>query len=378
MPIINLDYASHTPADERVLLEFCRAARQFPANPLAAHQMGRAAMDELNRVTAGMAGLLGFGSHQLIYTSGASEANNLAIKGIARAYKHVGRHILSTCLEHPSVSGTLSALQAEGNEIGLVKILPNGKIDLDALNAAIRPDTVLLCVSAVDSELGVIQPIVDIVDVLATHPHCHLHVDVAQAVGKLPIHIDGASTLSFSAHKFHGVCGVGGLFKSDGVVLEPLIHGGASANIYRSGTPALALAASCYKALEIAMSERDENLAKVRKLREHVLCALKNYPAVRINSPADASPYILNLSVDGIKGNAFRDALDKHGVAVSVKSACSTDNAPSRAVMAVTADSNMRKKNALLSWRISFSHLTTIDERDGFLEAFDSIAKINW
>ena len=371
--MVNFDYASHTPVDERVLLEFCRVEREFFGNGHAAHLAGRAADGEMRRVTAGIAGLLEVKPGEIIYTSGASEANNLAIKGLTRAYKHVGRHVLSTCLEHPSVSGTLAALQDDGYEIELVKISADGKIDLCALKSALRDDTVLLCVSAVDSEIGVVQPIADIADVLSAYPNCHLHVDAAQAMGKIPVHISGASTLCFSPHKFHGLCGSGVLFKREGVVLEPLIHGGVgrgggeSAGIYRGGTPALALAASTYKALELALDTIGENFEKVAGLRRRMLDSLMEYPMVRINSPPESSPYILNLSVTGVNAAEFQSKLDANGVLVSVKSACSTDNAPSRPVFAITKD----KKNAMSSWRVSFSHLTTVDDVDEFLRAFD-------
>jgi len=369
--MINLDYASHTPVDVRVLAEFCRVEREYPGNVMAAHAMGKKARAEMERVTCGIASLLDIKPQEIIFTSGASEANNLAIKGIAKAYQHVGKHILSTCLEHPSVSGTLSALAQQGYEIELLKILPDGTIDFEHLRTAIRRDTVLMCVSAVDSELGAIQPIAEITEILKVHPHCHLHIDAAQAIGKIPADITGASTFCFSPHKFYGLCGVGVLVKREGVVLEPLIHGGASTTIYRSGTPALSLAAASYTALDLAFKEMDERLKIVRLLRKYVLDAISAYPLVRINSPQTGSPYILNISVKGVKGTDFQAALDRYGICVSVKSACSTDRAPSRPVMAVTGD----KKIALCSWRISLSHLTTMQEIDTFLDAFDNCYK---
>jgi len=372
--VINLDYASHTPVDERVLAEFCRVEREFAGNVIAAHTMGLQAKAEMERITTGIANLLGVKPQEVIFTSGASEANNLAIKGITKAYEHVGKHILSTCLEHPSVSGVLSVLQQQGYEVELLRILPTGVVDLEHLKSAIRPDTVLVCVSAVDSELGVIQPIKEIAKVLAKHQHCHLHIDGAQAAGKLPLQYNMPSTFCFSSHKFYGICGIGVLVKREGVVLEPLIHGGTSTTIYRSGTPTLSLAAATYKALEIAMQEMDKRLKTVRELQNYVLDALKLLPKVRINSPLDTSnvsPYILNISVPGIKGTYFQRALDRHGICVSVKSACSTEHAPSRPVMAISRD----KKNALCSWRISFSHLTTTQEIDIFLTAFKNITE---
>ena len=362
---IYLDYASHTPASEAVLHAYCEAEKIFVGNPMSTHAAGREAGQELSRITKSIADLLQVTPDEIIFTSGASEANNLAIKGIARAYGYKGRHILSTCLEHPSVSAALAALQDTGYVIELVRILPNGTIDLRHLESAIRPDTILLCTSAIDSELGAIQPIAEISNLVEKHPNCHLHIDAAQAMGKLPISMHNSSTLCFSPHKFYGLVGSGVLVKRDGVVLEPLIHGGG-ANIYRSGTPALGLAAACHTALAHALENQDEWLAKVTKLHEYVINGLSSYPLVRINSPANSSPYIINLSVKGVKATTFTAELDKRGVCVSIKSACSTDNTPSRPVMAVSRD----KQNALSSWRISLSHMTEIWELEAFLQAF--------
>ena len=370
--MINFDYASHTPADERVLAEFCRVERDFPGNALAAHSAGRAAAAELARATNGIANLLGAKPHEIIFTSSASEANNLAIKGIAKAYRHVGKHILSTCLEHPSVSGALAALQPSGYEIELLRILPNGEIDIEHLRTAIRKDTVLICVSWVDSELGAVQPVSDILELLKAFPHCHLHVDAAQAIGKIPVSAVGPSTFCFSPHKFYGLGGVGVLVKREDVVLEPLIHGGSGTTIYRSGTPTVSLAASAYTALEIALSEMSTRLETVRQLKEHTIDALRRTGInMRINSSCNGSPYILNLSVSGIKGRDFQAALDRSGICVSVKSACSADNSPSRPVMAVSRD----KKIAQSSWRISFCQSQSVGKTDRLVLAIQEIYK---
>ena len=369
--MVYLDYASHTPADEAVIEEFIRVERECRGNALSSHRAGQVARDELERATAGIAALLGVSPGEVIYTSGASESNNLAIKGLARAYAHKGRHILSTCLEHPSVSGALAYLGESGYEIQLLKILPDGTLDLKSLESALRTDTILLVISASDSELGAVQPIEAISQILECYPNCRLHIDAAQAMGKIPVDVSLADTLCFSPYKFYGLSGFGVLVKRQGVVLEPLIHGGSEkigSSIYRGGTPSPANAAACYKALEIALREMDKRFEVVRGLRQYLLDKIKKCLQVRINSP-EGNPYILNLSVKGIKGTDFQAALNRLGVAVSVKSACSIDNSPSRAVFAVTGD----KKNALCSWRVSFSHLTTVEELDAFLSAFGEI-----
>ena len=369
--MIYLDYSANTPADPAVLEAFCKTELAYPGNPNSAHPSGRAAKAELDRIAASIAELLGVRTEELIFTSGASESNNLALKGIAQASRHTGRHIISTALEHASVGGALTALQSQGWEIDLLDIQPDGTVDLEQLSELLRKDTVLVAVSAVDSELGTVQPIRETAEILKDFPNCKLHVDAAQAVGKIPLVLDGVDTLTLAPHKFYGLNGSGLLFKRKGLVIEPQIHGGTSTTIYRSGTPALALAASMETALRLAVENRAERAAYVSELNTRLRLALARYPMVRINSPANAVPHILNLSVKGVKGTVFQQALGSHGVCVSVKSACSVEGTPSKAVYAVSRD----RKNALSSWRISLSHLTTQEDLDEFLNIFDRCYK---
>ena len=222
-----------------------------------------------------------------------------------------------------------------------------------------------------DSELGTVQPIREIAELVKAYPGCRLHVDATQAVGKTDLWLDGVDTMSFTAHKFYGLNGIGALYKRRGLVITPQISGGASTTIYRSGTPTLGLAVSLDTALTLALDAQAARTAQVRLLHDRLVAALRRYSLVRINSPETAVPHILNVSVTGIKGTRFQQALSEQGVCVSVKSACSSDGMPSKAVFAVSRD----RRNALSSWRISVSHLTTEEEIEGFLQAFDTCYK---
>ena len=366
--MIYLDYSANTPADEQVLQHFCAVERSCPGNANSRHQAGAAAKAAIDEATQSIARSLGVQPAEIIYTSGASEANNFAIKSLARLGRHNGKHIISTPLEHSSVSGSLTALQEQGYEIDLVDIRQDGTVDLDHLRELLRPDTILVAVTAVDSELGVVQPVAEIASVIKEYPHCHLHVDATQAVGKVPVSFEGIDTMSLTAHKFYGLNGIGVLVKRRGLALEPLIHGGESTTIYRSGTPTVALACSLALALDKAVTELPERVETIRKLNSRLRTELARYPKVRINSPETAVPQILNLSVQNVKGTVFQRELDARGVCVSVKSACSSDGLPSRAVFAVSRD----RRNALSSWRISLSHMTTEQELTDFMQAFDA------
>ncbi len=365
--MIYLDYSANTPVDARVLEQFCAVERRCIGNANSHHQAGSAAKAEIDAATIKIASLLGVQPAEIIYTSGASEANNFALKGLARLSRHAGRHIISTPLEHSSVSGTLTALQEQGYEIDLLDVKQDGTVDLEHLKDLLRPDTICVAVTLVDSGLGVVQPVQEIAAILKAYPHCHLHVDATQAVGKIPVSFEGVDTMSLTAHKFYGLNGIGLLIKRRNLALEPLIHGGESTTIYRSGTPTVALASSLACALDLAVTDLPGRVDHVAKLNAELRAALSTYPLVRINSPEHAIPHVLNLSVRNVKGTVFQRELDAKGVCVSVKSACSSDGLPSRAVFAVSRD----RRNALSSWRISLSHLTTEDEIKAFLQAFD-------
>ena len=257
-------------------------------------------------------------------------------------------------------------LQEQGFEVDLVDIDRNGKIDLEHLRELLRRDTILVSVCLVDSELGTIQPVSEIAEILRDFPGCRLHVDATQAMGKIPVCLDGIDTLSFTPHKFYGLNGSGILYKKKDLILEPLIHGGHSTTIYRSGTPALSLAAAAKCALSDAISHQKERYETVSGYNRFLREELSKIPGVSINSPEDAVPHILNVSVKGIRGTRMQQALNEKGICVSVKSACAVEGTPSKAVYAVCRDRN----RAMNSFRISLSHLTTKKELDTFLQVF--------
>jgi len=345
--MIYLDYAAHTPVVPAVLAEFCRTEATFLASPMSVHHAGQTAREALEQATKKIKKLLNANDSELIFTSGATEANKLAIMNLAQNSRHKGKHIIATCLEHPSVTKPLSDLKNQGYEIELAHILPDGTIDLENLLQLLRDDTIMLTLPWIDSELGAIQPIQKVAEALKNYPNCHFHVDAAQAVGKIPVNFDGINSLSFSPHKFYGICGIGGLLTSK-------TYNG------HKGTPPVALIASTYKALALANYQPPE-------WRNIVIDALKD--KFQINSPLTGSPYILNLSAPSIKGTEFQEALSKRGICVSVKSACSAVGTPSRPVLAISRD----KKRAMNSWRASFSHLTTEEEIEKFIEACKEI-----
>ena len=367
-----LDYAANTPIDEEVLKTFNDTTLKYFANPNATHGLGVEVNEKINKTTDKIINLFNENTRldsnmEIVYTSGSSESNNLAIKGVAQTYKENGKHIISTFLEHSSVSSPLSYLKEQGYEIDIVGITSDGKVDLEELKRLIRDDTILVSVCYIDSEVGNIQPIQEIAELVSKYPKCFLHVDATQAIGKTEVDFNGVDLISFSPHKFYGLNGFGGLIKKKDIVLEPLINGGTSTTIYRSGTPVVGQICALEKALELAFDNFKERYNYVTNLNEKLRNKLLKYDNVKINTVSKNNPYILNISVNGIKAVEFKKKLEEYGVCVSIKSACTVTITPSRIVMAMTHD----RKRAFASWRISLSHLVLEEDIEKFLNIFD-------
>lgn len=369
---IYLDYAANTPVDKEVLDTFNDTTLKYFANPNSTHPLGKEVSNKIDETTKNIMKMFQKETNlnedsEIIYTSGSSESNNLAIKGVAQSYKENGKHIISTFLEHSSVSGPLTYLKEQGYEIDILNITNEGKVDIEHLKSLIREDTILVSICYVDSEIGTVQPIDEIAKIVSQYPNCFLHVDATQAIGKVNMNLQNVDLITFAPHKFYGLNGFGGLIKSKNVVLEPLINGGASTSIYRSGTPVVGQICALEKALKITFANFEIRQSYVKKLNERLRDNLGKYKEVSINTISQENPYILNISVNGIKATKFKQKLEEYGVCVSIKSACTVTITPSRIVMAMTHN----KKRALASWRISLSHLTKEDEIEGFIEIFD-------
>lgn len=369
---IYLDYAANTPVDKQVLDVFNDTTLKYYANPNSTHKLGRIVKKEIEDITCSIIDKLKKNTNidddtTVIYTSGATESNNLAIKGVAAAYKENGKHIISTFFEHSSVSSPLTYLKELGYEIDILNITSNGQVDIEHLKSLMRKDTILVSICNVDSELGNIQNIEEISKIVKEYPNCLLHVDATQAIGKINVNLKNVDLISFAPHKFYGLNGFGALVKKEDVVLEPLINGGSSTTIYRSGTPIVGQVAALNKALELAFTNFSKRYEYVKKINSKLREDLLKYQDVKINTLSEENPYILNLSVIGVKAVAFKEKLEEYGVCISIKSACTVTITPSRIVMAMTHD----KKRAISSWRISLSHLIKEEQIDKFLEIFD-------
>ena len=365
--MIYLDYSATTPVDKNVLESFNKANLEFIGNANSKHNLGLNINKLITSATIQIKDLLNIRDKEVIYTSSSSESNNMAIKGIALKYKNRGKHIITTYFEHSSVNEPLKYLEDEGFEISFVKTDEFGIIDLKNLKELIRNDTILVIVNAINSELGIKQPIEEIGLLLKDYPKTFYHVDLTQAIGKINLDLTNVDMACFSAHKIYGLKGIACLIKNNNINLEPLIHGGQSTTIYRSGTPAHPLIVSLSKALRLSMESLNEKYKYVQTLNDYLKVKLSIYKDVYINSNEKCIPHILNISINGIKAETFLHALESYEVYVSTKSACSDETSLSETVLQLIKD----KERASSSIRISLSHLTTKEEIDQLILIFE-------
>lgn len=364
--MIYLDYSATTMVDEEVLKTFNSVAKNYFANPNSLHKLGVKSKELIDKAIEQISKELKIDKDEIIFTSSASESNNMAIKGICFKYKDRGKHIITTPLEHSSSVAALNYLVSLGYEVSIINLNKDGTIDMQHLKKLIRDDTILVTMSAVDSELGIRQNVEEIGNFLKNYPKCFFHVDITQCIGKDKIDLKNIDLASFSAHKIYCFKGIAGLYKKKNIVIEPLIHGGKSTTIYRSGTPQVELIVSFSKAIRLAFENIDKKYEHVLKLNKKIRKNLNRYKNIKINSTNKSIPHILNISVIGIKPETFVHALEEFDIYISTKSACSKSGDISHSVMALTND----EKRSSYTLRISLSYRTTDEEIDNFLRFF--------
>lgn len=366
--MLYFDYCANYPVKREVVEYLSLVETNNVGNANSIHALGISSHEKLNIIDNHIKEMLGLSETQeIVYTSSATESNNLAIKGIASSYCGFGKHILVSPYEHTSVNGALATLKDKGFDIEFLKLDNKGHIDLNALENSIREDTILVITIFVESETGLINDVNKISEIVKKHKNCHHLVDATQGITKEDIDLSSLELISFTPHKFGGLTGTGVLIKNKSTILTPLINGGKSNTIYRAGSIPLGLIASIEKAIELALASKEESNEKVTILRNYLVLELKKLKNIEIN--LEESPYILNISIKGKKASYVCDYLNKEGICVSQKSACSISNTPSKTIMALFND----KARALSSFRISLSDITTKEEVDILINKIRSI-----
>ena len=365
--MIYLDYSATTPVLKEVLDSYNKATIDYFGNPNSLHSLGVKSRELLNSATKQISNIFKIKEEEIIYTSGSTEANNLALIGCALAHGKRGSHIVVSKLEHESIYGICNYLESIGFYIDYVKNTADGVIDLDDLKGLVNENTILVSICAVNSELGIRQPLKTIKQVInKENPNTIFHSDMTQAVGKIPINLGDVDMASISGHKIYGPKGIGMLYKKIGINIKPILYG--SNKDIRPGTPALPLIVSFSKALRIANSDLDKKENTIKKHNDKICEFLSGYPKILINKTPYSIPNILNISLMNIKPETFIHALEKHDVYVSSNTACSSGKISS-AVLGVYGD----KKRALTTIRISLSYMTTNEEINEFINIFESV-----
>ena len=371
--VIYLDNASTSKVNPEVLESFNQITLNYFANASSIHQLGQESNRLLDKSREQILKLLNLKHHDVVFTSGATEANNLAIKGYALANRSRGNHLITVVSEHPSVLNTYKQLEKYGFEITILPINKNGVLEVNFLKAAIREDTILVSVMAVNNEIGTINPIKEIGELLKNYPKIAFHVDMTQAIGKVSVPLENIDMFSFAGHKIHGLLGSGALIKDKKIILEPQNSGGGQESGLRSGTSTVALSASLAKALRLALDKQKENYQKIAELRDHLVAYLKNNDdRFVINSIDKNNPYIVNFSLLNRKASVVVEALSNKGIMVSSLSAChSRDEDYSYVVYALTNDMKLAHNTV----RVSFSYENTLNDIELLIRTLDTIVK---
>ena len=364
--MIYLDYSATTPVSYDVLDAYTKTTRDFIGNPNSIHELGRKSRELLTIATNQVATCLNVLPSEIIYTSGATESNNLALIGLANKYKSRGNHIIISKLEHPSMYEIANYLESQGFIISYVNNNEEGLIDFDDLRSKIRKETILVSIAAVNSETGVRQPLKTLRQIIKKENLLtFFHSDVTQAIGKVQVNLHDVDLASFSGHKIFGPKGIGVLYKNEKIELSPVIYGSSKNEVIRPGTPALPLIVALSKALRIALTDLDKKEVYIKRLNDRIVEELSIYDDIKINKTKYSIPHILNISLISIKPETFIHALDAHEIYVSTNTACSS-SLLSTSVMAIYND----QLRAMTTIRISLASITTNEEITKFLEYF--------
>ena len=368
--MIYLDNAATTKIYDDALTSYVQVSQKFFGNPSSLHQLGVDAYQVLTKARTQVASLLSVQPEEIFFTSGGTESNNWAIKGTALEKSVFGKHIITTKIEHPSVIQTCKQLERFGFEVTYLDVDSKGMISVEQLKESLRKDTILVSVMAVNNEVGAVQPIAAVAQVLEAHPSIHFHVDAVQAVERVSqlLAIGRIDLLSLSAHKFHGPRGVGILYKKSGRKIQALLTGGGQEKGERSTTENLPGIVATTKALRMALEEK----SVTGELRQKLWKELATKPEIRIFSPEDGASHVLCFAIKGVRGEVVVHAYENHGIYISTTSACSSKKADSSSTLYAM---DVPTEWATGAVRVSFSNDNTTEEVEQFVDVLHQLMK---
>ncbi len=359
-----LDYSTTTPISLDALDTYTKISKDYIASPSSNHILGKKSLDLLNNTTREISDLFNIMEREIIYTSGGTEANNMAIIGLCLERHNKGKHIITSKLEHPSIYKICDYLESLGFEVSYVDNDEDGLIIFDDLKRLVREDTILVSICAVNAETGVRQPLKMLRQIIKKENESTiLHSDLTQAIGKTTVNFRDIDLGSVSAHKFYGPKGIGFLYKNDAIKLAPLLYNDNKNNLSNYGTMPIPLIASMKDALKSSLKDLDKREKYISLLNERIVTKLSQLEGIKINKTKYSIPHIINISFDSISASDLALSLSNKEICVSATKAGEI----SSGVMAIYNDLK-RSKSCL---KISLSHMTTVLEINRFLEVFE-------
>ena len=374
MPLIYFDNSATTPVYPEVLRTYQEVTTKIFGNPSSLHRLGSQSSRILEASRKQIAELIGKQPSEIFFTSGGTESDNWAIKGVAFEKAAYGKHIIVSDIEHPAVKESAQWLSQQGFDVSYAPVDQAGFVDVKALQNLLRSDTILVSIMAVNNEIGSIQPIQEISDVLADRPTVTFHVDAVQAIGKVPSAVyltDRVDLASFSGHKFHAVRGVGFLYKKDGKRISPLLTGGGQEQNLRSTTENVAGIASMAKALRLVRDKEATALPKLAQMQAVILKELAKHDDIVIFSGQEGFvPNIVTFGIKGVRGEVVVHAFEEHDIFISTTSACSSKAGKPAGTLLAMGVPNQLAQTAV---RISLDDNNDMGEVEQFLTIFKHI-----
>ncbi|WP_290032751.1 cysteine desulfurase family protein [Ligilactobacillus cholophilus] len=373
--MIYFDNSATTKVDDQVLQTYNMVSEKIWGNPSSLHSWGEKAYDLLEQCRRQIAGLVHCDPDEIFFTSGGSEGDNWAIKGTAMEKLPYGKHLITSSVEHPAVLNTMAHLEKLGFEVTYLPVDKEGRVSPKDLEQAIRKDTVLVSIMAINNEIGAIEPIDELAKVLENYPKIHFHVDAVQAVGKgvdQMLSNPRIDLMTFSGHKFHAPRGIGFMYKKRGRMIQPLIDGGGQEKNLRGGTENLPAIAGMAKALRLLLENEDQKVAQQRAIKQKIYNHIKQFDKVHIFSQPndDFAPHILCFTIDGVRGETIVHAFEHYDIYISTTSACSSK----KGTVAGTLNAmKIPEKIASSAVRVSLDEHNTMEEADEFIKVFDQL-----
>ena len=373
--MIYFDNSATTKISPEVLATYDTVSQKIWGNPSSLHNFGEEAWNLLEQARQQVAKLFRVKASEIIFTSGGSEGDNWVIKGTAFAKRRFGKHIITTAVEHAAVRNSMAQLEELGFDVTYLPVDNEGRINPADVQAALRPDTILVSIMAVNNEIGTVQPIKEVGEILKNYPNVHYMVDAVQAIGKgldSAVFSDRVDFATFSGHKFHAPRGTGFVYMKSGRKIAPLISGGGQERTLRSGTENTPGDVAMARAIRLVKENEQQAVQQEQAIKERIYDHLKKFDHVKIFSGRDQgfAPHILCFAIVGVRGETIVHAFEKQGIYISTTSACSSKK---HAEAGTLAAMKVPEDEATSAVRISLGDQNTIEEADKFNQVFDDL-----